>query len=221
MTVFSSMNPLCKYKHIIWDWNGTLLNDAELCVNILNQILAKRQMRQTSLAEYQEHFDFPVVNYYKSLGFDFGKEPFDLIAREFIGQYESERGECKLQDGAKEIIEKLRNLGFNQSVLSASQRSSLIAAIELFGLKDFFEDIAGLDDYYAHSKVDIGKKLLEIIGISPEKILLIGDTTHDYEVSRQMGIDCVLLPAGHQSKRRLLACGAKVRDSFEELYQMT
>jgi phosphoglycolate phosphatase len=90
----------------------------------------------------------------------------------------------------------------------------------MFDLKGFFENIAGLDDYYAHGKINIGKKLLKNLNTSPDKILLIGDTTHDYEVSRQMGIDCVLLPAGHQSKRRLLACGAKVCDSFEELYQM-
>ncbi|MFA6186898.1 MAG: HAD hydrolase-like protein [Phycisphaerae bacterium] len=216
MTV-SSSNPLRKYKHIIWDWNGTLLNDAELCVGILNQMLTKRQMSQTTLTEYQEIFDFPVANYYKSLGFDFSKESFDLIAGEFISQYETERGKCKLQAGALTTIKKIKAAGILQSVLSASERASLIAALEMFELSDFFEHTAGLNDHYAHSKVDVGKKLLNDIGTSPEKILLIGDTTHDYEVSQQMGIDCVLIPAGHQSKRRLLACGAKVRYSFEDL----
>lgn len=216
MTAFSSANPLRKYTHIIWDWNGTLLDDAWLCVEVLNRILTGRGMKTTTLSEYQEHFDFPVINYYIKLGFDFSVVGFDEIAKQYINDYESQLGRCRLQEGAVGIIEKFRDGGFSQSVLSACQLDSLIIAIEAFGLSGFFEDIAGLDDYYAHSKVDVGKKLLKDIGTNPEKILLIGDTTHDYEVSRQMGIDCVLLPAGHQSKRRLLACGAKVHDSFRD-----
>lgn len=218
MTVFPTINPLCKYKHIIWDWNGTLLDDAWLCVEVLNRILTGRGMTTTTLSEYQEHFDFPVANYYVKLGFDFSVSGFDEVARQYIKDYESQLSRCRLQKGAAGIIEKFREGRFSQSVLSASQSDSLNIALEAFGLKDFFDEIAGLDDYYAHSKVDIGKKLLKSIGASPEKVLLIGDTTHDYEVSRQMGIDCVLIPAGHQSKRRLLACGAQVCDSFEELY---
>ena len=207
-----------KYKHIIWDWNGTLLNDAWLCVEVLNRILTARGMKTTTLSEYQEHFDFPVINYYMKIGFDFSVEPFDNIAQEYIADYESQLGRCRLQEGVDKIIEKFKDKGLSQSVLSACQLNSLNSVLEMFGLKGFFENIAGLDDYYAHGKVDIGKKLLKNIGTSAEKILLIGDTTHDYEVACQLGADCVLLPAGHQSKQRLVSCGAKVRDSFKDLF---
>ena len=62
------------------------------------------------------------------------------------------------------------------------------------------------------------QNLLKALDTSPGNILLIGDTTHDYEVACQLGADCVLLPAGHQSKQRLVSCGAKVRDSFKDLF---
>ena len=208
-----------KYKHIIWDWNGTLLDDAWLCVEILNRMLERRGMKTTTLSEYQMYFDFPVINYYIKLGFDFEKEPFDDIAQEYICAYESQRCKCRLREGVIDIVKQFRTRGFLQSVLSASQQSSLIRALEMFGLKDFFENVAGLDDYYAHSKVDAGKKLLKNLAIGPEEILLIGDTTHDYEVACQLGADCLLLPAGHQSRQRLVACGAKVCDSFDEAFK--
>ena len=86
-----------------------------------------------------------------------------------------------------------------------------------FGLEGYFENVVGLNDYYAVSKADAGKELLGNINLPAEQILLIGDTTHDYEVASHMGIDCVLLPAGHQSKQRLIDCGAKVCNSFDEL----
>lgn len=214
------MNPdFTKYKHIIWDWNGTLLDDAWLCVEILNRMLKRRDMKTTSLSEYQMHFDFPVINYYVRLGFDFKKESFDDIAREYVYAYESGRRRCLLRKGVIDIIKQFRAKGFLQSVLSASRQSSLIEALEMFDLKNFFENIVGLDDYYAHSKVDAGKKLLENLAVSEKEVLLIGDTTHDYQVACELGVDCLLLPAGHQSRERLLAAGAEVCDSFDEAFK--
>jgi phosphoglycolate phosphatase len=210
---------LSNYKHIIWDWNGTLLDDAWLCVQILNRMLAGRGMKTTTLEQYQIDFDFPVISYYNKLGFDFKKESFDDIAREYISAYESELSACRLRNGAVDIIKALKAKGFLQSVLSASQKTSLLDALQAFGLKEFFENIAGLDDYYAHGKVDIGKKLMKNISVGGKEVLLVGDTTHDYEVACELGADCVLLPAGHQSKERLQACGAKVYDSLDEAFK--
>lgn len=207
-----------KYKHIIWDWNGTLLDDAWLCVEILNDMLTRRKMKTVTLSQYQADFNFPVINYYVRLGFDFEKESFDDIAREYIAAYESQRLRCRLRTGVVDIIKLLKAKGVLQSVLSASQRASLVEALKLFGLTDFFENVAGLDDYYAHSKMDIGKNLMKNLSAGQKEVLLIGDTIHDYEVACELGADCLLAPAGHQSKERLLACGAKVCDNLDEVF---
>lgn len=214
------MNPaFTKYKHIIWDWNGTLLDDAWLCVEILNRMLVRRGMKTTSIFEYQKYFDFPVISYYIKLGFNFEKESFDDVAKEYIRAYESQCRKCHLRQGAIDVVKQFGNRGFLQSVLSASEQSSLLEILEFFGLKEFFENVAGLDDYYAHGKVDIGRKLLKNLAISGREILLIGDTTHDYQAACELGADCLLLPAGHQSRERLVACGARVCDSFDEAFK--
>lgn len=205
-----------KYKHIIWDWNGTLLDDAWLCVEILNKMLACRKMKLTTLEQYQNHFDFPVMDYYLKLGFDFSKENFDAVAREYITSYNAQFHNCSLRKGIKDTINRLKKAGFSQSVLSASQQTSLIAALECYKLKNLFENICGLDDYYAHGKVDAGKKLMKNLNAHAKEILLIGDTTHDYQVAYELGADCMLLPAGHQSRERLAAAGAKVCNDLDE-----
>jgi phosphoglycolate phosphatase len=211
---------LKKYKHIIWDWNGTLLDDAWLCVEILNDMLTRRKMKKTTLPQYQADFDFPVIGYYRKIGFDFEKESFDDVAREYISAYESQRRRCSLRAGVVDIIKSLKAESVSQSVLSASQKSSLVEALGLFKLTGFFENVAGLDDYYAHSKMDIGKNLMNNLSADHKEILLIGDTTHDYEVACELGTDCLLTPAGHQSKERLLACGAKVCDNLDKFFQV-
>ena len=65
------------YKHIIWDWNGTLLDDGWLFVDVMNTILKRRKMNTITLEKYREIFGFPVKNYYIKLGFDLEKEPFE------------------------------------------------------------------------------------------------------------------------------------------------
>ena len=67
-----------KYKHIIWDWNGTLLNDTWLCVEGINKSLEKRSLQTITEEIYRKVFSFPVEDYYKRLGFDFKKEPFEV-----------------------------------------------------------------------------------------------------------------------------------------------
>ena len=43
-----------RYKHIIWDWNGTLLNDRWLCVEGINQALIKRGLNPISEDQYSK-----------------------------------------------------------------------------------------------------------------------------------------------------------------------
>ena len=208
---------LSKYRHIVWDWNGTLLNDAWLCVEIVNRLLTERGKAPVTLEQYAEIFDFPVSDYYRKIGFDYESEPFEKLAIDFIEEYERRRAECRLQPGASEVLKALNDAGFAQSVLSAYNQIRLEEAVTAFGLRPFFSRLAGLDDHYAAGKAERGKDLLDLLDLPASSILLVGDTRHDYVVAGEMGIDCLLIPGGHCSKERLLSCDVPVLDSLSEL----
>ncbi len=89
-----------KYNHIIWDWNGTLMNDTWLCVEVLNSILQSRQMPSVSRESYRAQFDFPVIEYYERLGFDLVTEAFEDLSVEFNNEYDRRREECLLHEDA-------------------------------------------------------------------------------------------------------------------------
>ncbi|MEA2013184.1 MAG: HAD hydrolase-like protein, partial [Verrucomicrobiota bacterium] len=111
--------------HIIWDWNGTLLDDASLCVNIMNRILNKHDLPELTLDFYRSKFGFPVKDYYKTIGFDFSKDSFEKISTMFIEEYEKQRGICKLHEFSIEILSVLKKWGKEQSVLSAYSQKPL------------------------------------------------------------------------------------------------
>jgi len=212
-------NNLKKYRHIIWDWNGTLMDDAWLCVEILNHLLRKYNLPTVTCEEYQLVFGFPVEDYYRRLGFDFSVEPYETIAKEFITEYNRRRFETKLHNCAATVLTAFTQANLTQSILSAYEQTQLEETVDFFDVRDFFIKIVGLNDYYAASKIDHGKKLIDDLDFDPHEILLIGDTIHDFEVANSIGVDCILIPGGHQSIERLKACRACVLDSLTQIEQ--
>ena len=209
---------MTRYRHIIWDWNGTLLDDAWLSVEIINAILCRRGLPLLDRERYQHEFDFPVEDYYRRLGLDFTREPFEVLAAEFIGEYDRRWRECRLQRGAREVVQALAARGCAQSVLSAAEHVRLRTMVSAFpALRDAFAHLVGLDHYYATSKVASGLRLLRELPHRAAEVALIGDTTHDFETARAMGIDCFLIPRGHHSREKLARCGAPVVDSVGAL----
>lgn len=204
-------------KHIIWDWNGTLFDDVDLCVDNINWLLRKYNLPEITKEKYRKIFTFPVIEYYRRAGFDLEKLDFKFIGKEWMDRYEQRKFEAKLSDGAEEIIKYFFDKGIEQSILSAYSEHTLIEIVDRFGLKKYFKIIVGLDNIYAESKIDLGKKLMEKLNLNSKSILLIGDTVHDYEVAKELGCKCVLIASGHQSKTELEKCSCIVFDSLNSL----
>lgn len=198
------------YKHIIWDWNGTLLDDRQACVDAINMLLTRRHMPTVTLDQYLNVFDFPVRNYYLKLGFDFSRENWDDVAVEYHEAYALTSPSAPLRHSTKTALETLVGRGIGVSVLSACELNLLKRMMADRHIIHYFQHIYGLDDLYASSKVDLGHALLNHSGLSRKHTLMIGDTTHDHEVATAMGVACLLMTGGHQSEAKLTALGCPV-----------
>ena len=98
-----------KYKHIIWDWNGTLFDDVELCHNIINRLLKRNEIEEISLQKYKEIFDFPVKKYYQKAGLDFKKTSFEVLGKEFMDEYEERKFESSIFNEVKNTLQYSRS----------------------------------------------------------------------------------------------------------------
>jgi len=205
------------YKCIIWDWNGTLFDDLEVSINVMNKILKKRSLPTLNIERYKEIFEFPVIKYYNQLGFDMVNEPFECISTEFITEYQKESLSARLSENCKATLSYIREAGLKQVILSASQIENLEEQVRYFGIRDYFDTLLGLNHIHATSKVEIGKKWLQESGFDKNQVLMIGDTLHDFETAREIGCDCLLISKGHQSKERILRPGAPVIESLLDI----
>jgi phosphoglycolate phosphatase len=191
------------YKHIIWDWNGTLLDDVDFCRRIINRILVENSLPELSINKYREIFTFPVEEYYKTAGLDFSKTSFEVLGKDFIDEYERNKLSCSLHKNAVEILSAIHKKGIGQSVLSAYLHDNLVNILDHYNLTHYFDNIIGLDNIYAGSKTHLGLRLIEQLKIPGNEILFIGDTLHDAEVAEAMGVNCILIANGHQVKEKL------------------
>jgi phosphoglycolate phosphatase len=207
------------YNHIIWDWNGTLFNDVHICLDIINNILEKNSYQRLSFDKYREIFTFPVKDYYAAAGVDFIQHPFEIIGKEWADTYEIRRHEMDLFEQVETVLSKVKKLGIKQYILSAYVKKELIDVIEKHGLTGYFEEINGLENVYAHSKLELGLNLVKRIGDGKSSAVLVGDTLHDFEVAMEMGVDCILTASGHQTKERLLEAGVPVFDSINDFVE--
>lgn len=194
---------LNKIDTIIWDWNGTLLNDIEICIKSINVLLLKRGLSLLETDRYRQIFTFPVKDYYTAAGFDFEKEAFEIPAEEFIVEYNKLLEKANLFADVFTTLGYFKDMGIKQYIVSAMQQHALLKSVKSQGIFNFFEKISGIDNNLAHSKLKSGIELIESQNINPSKALLIGDTLHDHEVGSALGVKVVLISRGHQCHERL------------------
>ena len=170
-----------------------------------------------AMERYGRILDFPIINYYRTLGFDFSVEPFERVATEFIEEYYRRWRECGLVPEALQVLEIMAASGRRQAVLSAAPQVYLEEAVRYYGLTGYFGEVSGLADHYAVSKIENGRRLLARQGCAPREAILVGDTLHDREVATALGIDCALMPGCHCARERLETCGGTLLSSLRDL----
>lgn len=191
-----------QFDKVIWDFNGTILDDVETGILSVNKLLRDRGLPTIDSKEkYRSVFGFPVRDYYERLGFDFSVEPYEVIAPLWVEQYMINVKNAKIFDDVEKTVDRLAMLGIGQTLLSATEYSMLKGQISDLGLADRFEEILGMGDIHASSKEGLARAWRA--RHPADRVLLIGDTDHDLQVARSIGATCALVSRGHQSAEYL------------------
>lgn len=189
-----------KYNTIFWDWNGTIIDDIDISIESINSLLRSRKMKHFEKTEdYHSVFCFPIIEYYKKVGFDYNIEPYETLADEYMSIYNDKAKKALVFDDIYNALKVFHGKGIRQIILSASEKSGLSQWLKDVNIFNYFDDIIGLNNIYAKGKVDIALDWLEKNPVDLSKAVMIGDTTHDAKVAKAMGCDCILIARGHNS----------------------
>ena len=192
-------------KTIIWDYNGTIIDDVELCRNVEHFMLKERGMfSEYTLDDYRDLFCFPVIDYYKKLGYTFEQESYEEVSVEFNRLYDMGFDRCGLVDGVLDKIRESCEKGYRNVILSACRHDKLEYQTASLDVAKYFDEILGIDNDLAESKIEMAKRWMASSGCSPDDCMFIGDSIHDMETSLAIGVNqFTLVASGHQSYRVL------------------
>ena len=206
-----------RYESVIWDWNGTLLDDVDVALEIVNDLLEGFGVPRLTTDRYREIFDFPVTLYYERAGLDLNRHDFNGISEQFCNRFENEFHRVRLFSSSLEILQAVRDSGMQQFLLSGTEHQALHRMTARCGALTFFDAAKGLNDNWATGKHGAARELMEQFRLPADKTVMIGDTTHDADVAQHLGVDCILVSSGHHSRQRLSKKNCRVVDSLNEL----
>lgn len=202
-------------KYVFLDFNGTVLDDLDLCIELLNKMLIERDVKPIDKERYLNIFGFPIIKYYEKAGFDFSKYSFAELADEFINDYTRLNvKECHIFADVEEFVEAVKRKGYKIVLCSASKYDLLIDQLKFFKIENLFDDVIALDNHHATSKEELALAYCHNHHVAVESSYFIGDTTHDFEVAKSCGAIALLVSRGHQSIAVLSSTGAIIHNSL-------
>ena len=204
-------------KHVVWDWNGTLVDDVNLCVDILNRVLAAHMKPRISIDLYRKTFFFPVAKFYESLELpSFGIE-YEKLANDYIKEYRNRFIECMLHSRALETLEVLNQLSISQTILTAGEQKDVEAFASFYNVNQWVHCIDGASNIEARGKGDRAAAHITKLELDPKEVLLVGDTLHDQEIANLVGCNALLYSRGHVDADRLKQLTGPVINSLYDV----
>ena len=184
---------------MIFDFNGTIIDDVMLGVYCINELCARYLDRKPlDKEEYTHVFTFPVKHYYERVGFDFSVQDWDEVANAWVKMYNAHRDLYHLYSGVIERLRKNREESIENVLLSATEQGMLEDQLAELGIREYFDTVLGTSDIYARSKVPVIQNFMK--GRDPKECLLVGDTLHDLDVAKSVEVPCILIANGHQAR---------------------
>ncbi|HWU10975.1 MAG TPA: HAD hydrolase-like protein [Streptomyces sp.] len=204
--------------HLVWDWNGTLLDDIHAVLGASNAAFAAVDLAPLTLEQYREMYCVPIPKFYERL---MGRMPtpaeWERMDGLFHRYYTEQRVACGLTEGAEELLVRWRLGGRSQSLLSMYGHEHLAPVVRSYGIERHFVRVDGRTGPSGGSKAQHMERHFEVLGsIAPESAVVIGDAVDDAVAAAHVGARAVLYTGGSHSRSSLEAAGVPVVDTLAE-----
>jgi len=208
-------------RHLVWDWNGTLLNDLEAVVAATNATFRAHGLPVVTTDRYRELATMPIPTFYERLiGRPLVEGEWEVLDALFHDHYELERVRCGLAAGAAELLAEWGAAGRSQSLLSMWHHEALIPLVQSLGLERHFVRVDGRTGPNGGHKAEHLVRHLAAMAVDPADAVVVGDSIDDAWAAQHVGARCVLHTGGFYARSTLSAAGVPVVDSLAEAVEM-
>ncbi len=206
-------------KTVVFDWNGTLLNDTPVTLGGMNATLEAFDHKPIDEARFRESYDIPIARYYKKVGFsdaEISAHDFKMV-NIFHDYYAENASASPLYDGVAQLLADLRAGGTHLLILSNHLREAIVPFLDQYGIAGLFDEVMAYEDRKTqlssnffpekeNKKLTKGEKLRLYVKekkLTPTDIVVVGDTPEETHIARDIGAYSLALTYGYASRARL------------------
>lgn len=184
-----------KYKHVVFDIDGTLTDTDYAVLTSLKELLKRRQGKEYTLEELTFVKGIPGVAAFAQLGIE--EKDYDTVMREWEDGMRAMNDTITVYEGAEEMLEQLRRAGVGLGIATSKTRDQYNKDFCRFEIAKYFE-ISTTCEETDDPKPGAGplKSYMEHTGAKPEEMLYIGDSVYDSMCAKAAGVDFALATWG-------------------------
>lgn len=207
-------------EHVVWDWNGTLLDDFEITAEASAIMIRLAGRSDVTYDDIRASHTRPFSDFFRMLvGRDPTTDEMDASMRRYVDMYEPVKRELPLASDALQSLMLLRDRGIGQSILSMAPDEELNELVSLRGIRDYFRRVDGATVLGQDKKVDSLRRHVDALGCEAGRVALVGDTVDDFHAADALGMRAILVTTGMNARHRLVATGAPVADTLFDAAQ--
>jgi phosphoglycolate phosphatase-like HAD superfamily hydrolase len=205
-------------RHIVWDWNGTLLDDTHAVVSAVNVVCTAFDRDHIDVDQWRALFSRPLVRCYERLlERPLSEQDWARIDALYHNAYRELLHTCRLAQGVPDVLRSWGEQGGTQSLLSMWFHDELVPLVTRLGLHSLFARVDGLRSQVGgESKARHLEAHLAALTLDAADVVLVGDVDDDARAAEQVGARCVLLTTGVMNRGVLEETGYPVVDSIPE-----
>lgn len=208
---------MVRRSHIVWDWNGTLLDDLEIVIESVNVGLESHGVPAIDADTYRHHFIRPVRAFYDALfARSVSDDEWRSLNETFHNEYDSRARQAPLTRDSEEALARVSELGWTQSLLSMSAGDFLAEIVSHHDLAGWFTRVDGVSWPDGGHKAVHLRAHLDSMSIHGGTVVVIGDTPDDAVAAGEAGSASVLYDGGSHHIDALIAHGAPVASTLLE-----
>lgn len=198
-----------QYDLIVFDWDGTLMDSTQQIIDAMQ--LGIRQLSLPPLSD-------STVSHIIGLGLNEAVitlyPELDLKTRQALGlRYQqnwlSSPYEAPLFDNAYQLIEQLHQEDYFLGVATGKGRRGLDSVLQRTKLNNFFHATRCVDECHSKPHPEMLEQLMDYLGVTPDRTLMIGDTSHDLNMANNAKADCIGITHGAHDRAKLHQCRPK------------
>ena len=208
-------------RHLVWDWNGTLLDDLPIVLEAVNVSVSALGGAHVDEARYRDHYTRPVKAFYEGLfQRTISDEEWHLLNDTYHEAYYGNVHRAMLAPDAFEAMDRIETIGWGQSLLSMTPQRRLEVIVEGHGLAERLSPLTGLPAQTGGMKAEFLELHLERLGVQGDRVVVVGDTPDDVAAARAVGAPSVLYDGGSHHRHHLDEVGVPVAHTLVDAVEI-